>query len=179
MSSDPKVVAILAANAAFSSILHMVLSEHRELRVRVFESEEMLSLYMHIAPVDLLVCDHDDADESVTSVVPRLRAKAALVRPEFQVIALTRKVSPTLKASCVAAGIDEVILKPMSPKYLEDRVLSRLREGPRHIVTNAYAGPDRRNRLTPRSAPSERFDRRDSNVVPLFGARTSFGEPLR
>jgi len=179
MSREPKVVAILAANAAFSSILHMVLSEHRQLRVRAFESEEMLSLYMHIAPVDLLVCDHEEANESVASIVPRLRAKAALVRPEFQVIALTRKVSSTLKAQCVAAGIDEVIVKPMSPKYLEDRVLARLHEGPRHIMTNAYAGPERRNRLAPRSAPSDRFDRRDSNVIPLFGARTPFGQPLR
>lgn len=168
MNTEPKVVAILTANKALSSILHMVLSERRELRVRAFKSEEMLSLYMHIAPVDLLVCDYDPDEESTTSTVPRLRAKAALVRPDFQVIALTRTISATTRTACVGAGIDEVIVKPMSPLYLEERVLARLREGARHIATHDYAGPNRR---VPRSAPSSRFDRHESNVVPLFGAR--------
>lgn len=173
MSTELKVVAILTATPALSSLLHMVLSERRDLRVRAFESEAELSLYMHLAPVDLLICDYDDETDGPASVVPRLRAKRSLVRPDFQVIALTRTVSASMKAACVAAGIDEVIVKPMSPKYLEDRVLARLKDGARQITR---AGSP--NRPAPsKSQPTARLGQSGSNVVPLFAGRTAPGQP--
>ncbi|MBN9310249.1 MAG: hypothetical protein J0J13_13165, partial [Devosia sp.] len=47
---------------------------------------------------------------------------------------------------CIAAGIDEVIVKPMSPKYLVERVRSRLarRAAPpaRAIGTGTLRRPD-------------------------------------
>lgn len=177
MPSEPQVVAILTSNEALSSILQMVLGEHGNLRVRVFTSEAFLSLYMHIAPVDLLVCDYDlDGDDITTGLVPRLRGKSGIARKDFQVIALARNITPATRAACAAAGIDEVIVKPMSPRYLEERVLARLTDGPRHFVPG-YAGPERRK--TPRSTPSDRlagkaasnvvsiFDRLPDNVVPI------------
>lgn len=175
MSEDPKVVAILTEKPALSSILHMVLSERRELRVRTFESEDTLSLYMHIAPVDLLICDFDPGNEDMANIVPRLREKAALVRPEFQVIALTRTVSASMRAICVGAGIDEVMVKPMSPHYLEERVLVRLREGIRHIASGDYASLGRR-RQKMHDMPPHSYQ--DSNVIPLFGPRFGSGQAL-
>ena len=55
-----------------------------------------------------------------------LRADSAIPYREYQVIALASEVSPETKNLCIAAGIDEVIVKPMSPKYLLERVQSRL-----------------------------------------------------
>lgn len=163
MPAEAKVVAILTANPALSAIVHMVLSSNRDLRVRLFENAAELSLYMHIAPVDLLVCDYEMGDAESVALVPRLRAKDGLVRPDFQVIALTRSISSSMKAACVEAGIDEVIVKPMSPRHLEQRVAARLGDGPRHIAAGGYRGPERRGRLA--DPPPVRA----SNVVPLFG----------
>ena len=174
MIEEPKVVAILTENVALSSILHMVLAEQNQLRVREFESEEMLSLYMHIAPVDLLICDYDQPDNDAVPLVRRLRAKPGLVRKEFQVVALSKTVSSSTKAACVSAGIDELIVKPMSPAYLEKRVMARLREGARHFaIDTIYAGPERRNEV-PLPTLSQGFPNYDySNVIPLFGSEMS------
>jgi len=169
MSNEPKVVAILTANVALSSIVHMVLSDHNQLRVREFESEELLSLYMHIAPVDLLICDYDQPGDEAFSLVGRLRAKDGLVRRDFQVIALSKTVNMQTKAACVGAGIDELIIKPMSPAYLETRVLARLSEGARHFTMGkTYTGPERRQKAQVRPTTGYFPGVGQGNVVPLF-----------
>lgn len=169
MPYEPKVVAILTANVALSSILHMVLSDHNELRVREFDSEELLSLYMHIAPVDLLICDYDQPGDAAFSLVGRLRAKEGLARRDFQVIALSKTVNMRTKAACVGAGIDELIIKPMSPAYLETRVLARLHEGARHFTMGeTYTGPERRQKKETSPTAGYFPGVGQGNVVPLF-----------
>lgn len=179
MPSESKVIAILTANEALSAILQMVLGEHNDLRVRVFNSEAYLSLYMHIAPVDLLVCDYDLEAEGATGLVQRLRAKPSIVRPDFQVVAMARTITPATRAACVRAGIDEVLVKPMSPRYLEERVLARLREGPRHFRAGDHATPERRTGR--KSAPSERFiaHRGGDNIMPPPGRLPDNVVPIR
>lgn len=169
MSKPLKVVAILTKNAALSAILHMVLADHRELRVREFESEALLSLYMHIAPVDLLICDYDQSDETAFSAISRLRAKKEIARQEFQVIALSRTTDATTRAACVEAGIDELMIKPMSPAYLEQRVLARLKDGARHFTRgDTKEKSNFRTELQGKLLTARRGLRR-GNVVPLFG----------
>ena len=178
MSNEPKVVAILASNVALSSILHMVLAEHSSLRVREFESEELLSLYMHIAPVDLLICDYDQPDDAEFSLVRRLRAKDGLVRREFQVIALSKTVNMKTKAACVGAGIDELIVKPMSPAYLETRVMARLREGARHFsIEPSRARQERRRNISVPTDAGRFAGVGHGNVVSLFGSDQLGGIP--
>jgi hypothetical protein len=83
-------------------------------------------------------------------------------RRNVQIIALAGAVTPEIKRASIGAGIDEIIVKPMSPKYLLERVLSRLqRQAPRALRP-----------LPARSSPS-RIDlaRAGSNVIPLFGRR--------
>ena len=45
---------------------------------------------------------------------------------DLQVIALASDLTPEIKMASIHAGIDEIIMKPMSPKYLVERVLARL-----------------------------------------------------
>lgn len=177
MPTEPKVVAILTGTAAFSSILHMILSTRRELRVRMFESEAALSLYMHIAPIDLLVCDYDDSEAGATLLVPRLRSKTAIARKDFQVIALSKTITTSTKAECVRAGIDEVVVKPMSPRYLEDRVMKRLSEGARHIGLTGVPSPLKGRQPSWRDVHAHIRAVEPSNVVPLFGANRPANQP--
>jgi DNA-binding response OmpR family regulator len=73
---------------------------------------------------------------------------------KLQIIALASELTPEVKSATRDAGIDEVILKPMSPRYLVERVLARLAQTER--------------------APARRgLNKRDwsafgDNVVPLF-----------
>ena len=163
MAEPHKTIAVLVANPALSSILTMVLASVPSLRVRPFESELALTIYMRLAPVDLVVTDFD-ADNARADLVTRdLRDDPGIERPDFQVIALASAVTPETKNLCIKAGIDELIVKPMSPKYLLERVQSRLRQRapqPQSIHQTI-------RRLTPKPRPVPDF-RESGNVIPLW-----------
>jgi two-component system phosphate regulon response regulator PhoB len=161
LAEPHKTVAVLVANPALGSILTMVLASVPTFRVRPFESELALSVYMRIAPVDLIVTDFDAENARADLVTRDLRDDPGIETPNFQVIALASAVTPETKALCIKAGIDEVVLKPMSPKYLLERVLARLRQrAPAPQTMHQVL-----RRLTPRPV---RRDFTGSNVVPLW-----------
>jgi DNA-binding response OmpR family regulator len=94
------------------------------------------------------------------------------VRRDFQIIALARTISLDTKPTSIRAGIDEVIVKPMSPRYLHERILSRLRHPDvPTIAAPFYSGPERSNRFKPRDLPFHRPESRGDNVVSLFPDR--------
>lgn len=159
MAEPAKVVAVLVANSALSSILSMVLAAVPSLRVRPFDSQLALTTYMQLAPVDLVVTDFDSDQAPADQVARALRAETRLERRDFQIIALASTVTRDMKYASISAGIDEIIVKPMSPKYLLERVLARLQR--RAAV---LADVPRR-----RQPPSVAY--RDPKVVPLFGPR--------
>lgn len=167
MSQPGRIVAVLAANPALSSVLTMVLRSDSRLRVRPFESEVALLTYMRIAPVDVLVVDLDRDGESAAGIVAALRADRGIVREDFQAIALTRTVTTALREKSIAAGIDEVIVKPMSPRHLLERVIARLERERPFVLAPRYRGPERRNRL-PGTRPANHGRRLGDNVVELF-----------
>lgn len=142
-----KTVAVLIANPALSSILSMTLAAVPSLRVRPFETEAALRSYMRLAPTELLVTDLD------APLAASLRADPETSRG-LQIIALAHSVSGETRNATRTSGIDEIILKPMSPRYLLERVLARLRRTP-------PVPPARRRRVR------EWSDFGD-NVVPLF-----------
>jgi CheY-like chemotaxis protein len=168
-----KVVAVLAANPALSSILTAVLAATHGLRVRSFESQIALTTYMRLSPVDLLVCDFDCHGSPADLLAKALRNDAGLARRNFQIIALASNIDAGMKEASIASGIDEVIVKPMSPKYLLERVLSRLKGFSVPVGTGTYLGPERRGRLAGTRAPTATasYARFGDNVVPLFKDR--------
>ena len=123
------------------------------LRVRPFETELALTTYLRLAGADLLVCDFDSESAPADALALRVRHNPRIDRRGLQIVALASTRSAQLRARSVAGGIDEVIMKPMSPKYLVERVLARLAGRP------AVLRPPARLNWT------EFGD----NVVPLFG----------
>ncbi len=160
MSEQAKVVAVLVSNPALSSILSMVLASVPTLRVRPFESQVALATYMRLAPVDLIVSDFDSERAPADRVARDLHADRSIERRDFQMIALASEVTAATKQASISAGIDEIIVKPMSPKYLLERVLSRLQRRPA-----VRPGPSAR--------PVYRDEARSvgDNVIPLFGRK--------
>lgn len=161
MAEPHKTIAVLVANPALSSILSMVLASVPSFRVRPFESELALTIYMRLAPVDLVVTDFDAENARADLVTRDLRADSGIERPDFQVIALASAVTPETKSLCIAAGIDEVIVKPMSPKYLLERAQSRLKQ---RAPAQASIHQTLR-RIMPKPAPQPDFT---GNVIPLW-----------
>lgn len=152
MASHTAVVAILVSNPALSALLVATLASSPTLRIRPFVSQLALSTYMRLAPVDLVVCDFD-GDTPADRLTSDLRADPAIEHTAFRVIALASRIDAAIKTASLQAGIDEIIVKPMSPRYLLERVLSRLSR------RAAPSAPLRRP--TPLQWPA--------NVIPLFG----------
>lgn len=171
MSEPAKVVAIIAANPALSSLLAMVVAGDSHLKVRQFESEIELIAYMRIAAIDMLVCDFDRQDQPAYEMVEAIRLNNALVSQDVPVIALTRTITPPMRHQAISAGIDEMIIKPMSPRHLLQRIQARLRNRSVVGVLGGYRGPERRNRAPmpkPHPLPARRLS---DNVVQLFPDR--------
>jgi two-component system phosphate regulon response regulator PhoB len=149
MTTPLKTVAVLVANPALSSILSMTLAGAPALRVRAFETEAALRAYLRVAPADLVVADFDSLPARADRLAERLRGDEQ-VSAQLQIIALASERSITSSRK----GIDEIIMKPMSPRYLVERVLARLAR---------TRVPELRKRD---------WSKFGSNVVPLFRPET-------
>lgn len=167
MNDATRTVAVLTDNPALSEILSSVLSHRQELRVRSFESVHALRTYFRVARVDLLVCDFDVAGDTADRFIPDLRELPGNDNPLFRVIALTRTISPQTRGMCAAAGIEEIIVKPMSPRYVEERVIARLRQ-PTRALARRNAGLAAALSVARRAAGQASPEALGDNVVRLI-----------
>ncbi|MHB1109303.1 MAG: response regulator [Devosia sp.] len=170
MTETRKLVAILAANPALTSILAKPLANEAGLRVCEFETSQALVTFMRISPLDLIVVDADSTGTPAIDFVQSLRANRRLASPHFDIIALTRAAAAFHRA-LLEAGFDEVLAKPISTAELLDRVAPRLVQGSPHTAWDGvYRGPERRIGHRSRHASSHsRGEARPANVIPLFG----------
>ena len=126
------------------------------MRVRPFDTQLALMTYLHLAPADLVVADFDSLPSRADRLAEDLRGDRRINSRNFQFIALASALTPDIKAASIHAGIDEIIMKPMSPKYLVERVLARL-------ARKKPVLPERRVSLR-----REDWSGFGDNVVPLF-----------
>ena len=168
MVQTRKFVAILTSSPALSSIIAMVLDCEEFLNVQNFEHMSELQCHMRIAPVDLIICDYRINNRTA----PQLKIALQQDNPhrQFETIMLTDYVSGDIKQACKFAAIDEVIIKPMSPLFLRDRVLARLnktgdqKSQNRSVQTTLYA--DNSDKFHQNSFPKA------DNVINLFSGTT-------
>lgn len=169
MNAPAPTIAVLSTSPALASILGATLRRGHNWRVREFRDARALSAYMRIAPVAVLVADYALESATAADIALELRSDEMVVSRHVQIIALSKQVDLAMRQRCVRAGIDEVIVKPMSPLYLEERVTARLRRPPHdHIACGpAYAGPERRGRIQVEDARPIPVERRGegANVV--------------
>ncbi len=163
MTPEKKHIAIITASPALGSIIALVLEDEEQLHVEQFDNTDTLMAHMRIVPFDLIVMDYNLEQTSAAQLVLNLRR--ALPNRQFETMVLTSSITPEIKLACKFARIDEVVIKPMSPVFLKERVLSRMQI--RHFVQDG---------LSDQSAPetSDTVLEKDAhpnwggNVVPLF-----------
>ena len=166
MSNTCRSVAMLAANPALAAIFARSLEQDGGFRVHCFESADALTTFLRISPVALVVLDTAFGDAASISIAQHLHNHAHAA-DGFAVIALSRAAAP-FHGPLLAAGIDEVVRKPVRPAQLllriDAHVISR-RAAPAGVP---YRGVERRmsrRSLQPHPVALERH----GNVIPLFG----------
>jgi len=165
MRPDKKYVGILTTSPALGSILAMVLDCEEQLIVHNFTFANNLVRHMRIAPIDIIVCDYEIGCSSAAELAIKLRAN--IPGRKFQIIALSEFVTEQTRQACKFANIDEVIIKPMSPLFVRDRILSRLDIDKRAISERPKFHDKNQYRQS-----HTKYDSNDeiaSNVVDLFG----------
>ncbi|WMT91258.1 response regulator [Pelagibacterium sp. H642] len=160
-------IAVLSSSPALASVLGATLRRGHRWRVREFRDSRALRDYMRIAPLALLVIDYQLERTDAAQVALAIRSDSELVSRRVQVIAMTRTVDPDMRRRCVQAGIDEVIVKPMSPLYLEERIAARLESGTSSYISALphYVGPERRGRVAMDDGRAIPIERRGENIV--------------
>lgn len=160
MSFRPLSVAMLAANPALAGILARALEADGGHKVATFEGIEALTTYLRLTPVDIVVLDTELPGAPAIDIARGLRAHLKLASDDFSIIALTGTPAP-FHRPLLAAGIDAVLQKPVSPAQLLSTVDSLTTPEREVAVAN---GPMVQVFEGSHSAPT-----RLSNVIPLFG----------
>lgn len=160
MPSRPMSVAMLAANPALAGILARALEADGGHKVATFEGIEALSTYLRLTPVDLVVLDTELPGAPAIDIARGLRTNLRLASDDFAIIALTQTPAP-FHRPLLAAGIDEVLQKPVSPARLLATVDVLCAPEREVAVAN---GP-----MVSVFEGSHRAPIRVGNVIPLFG----------
>jgi len=164
MIAEKKYVAILTSSPALGSILAMVLDCEEHLVVNNFSRATNLKQHMRIAPIDLIICDYDIGNSSAPKLAIELRATD--LRHNFKIIVLAEIISAQTRQACKFAAIDEVIVKPMSPIFVRDRVLARLNNGEENKIEHGKPFAAENDFL------AQKPKNESNNVINLFANKT-------
>jgi response regulator RpfG family c-di-GMP phosphodiesterase len=154
----------------------MVLRDCPDTRIRQFETVSALKIYLGIAPIHLLICDYQLNDWSCAHLIASLKSDPKMHTENMQTMVLTKDIDKKVQQEITIAGIDEILVKPMSPQYVFERAQARLALPARYKRV-----PARTTSLVQRIdalIEPDNFPEYDApNVVPLFKSREIMRQP--
>jgi DNA-binding response OmpR family regulator len=124
-------------------------------------------------PPDVVILDADLEDDNPCDLVRSIR-HGKLGRNPFLTVVMTTSIASNERVrAIVESGADGLLLKPISPSAVMERLAGLVRQRKPFIVTSAYIGPDRRK--DPSRGPSS---------IPLFDVPNTLrakaeGKPAR
>jgi len=98
------------------------------------------------ATPDLVLVDADgpEAETEAFRLVRSLRNEPGTPNPFACLIVTTWQPTPVLLMRVTNAGADDLLVKPVSPKQVQERIVTLIKERRSFVVTSDYIGPDRR-----------------------------------
>ena len=149
-------VLIVDDSRHFLTILRTTL---RAFRVQtVFECRDAVSAFeilrqnlVDIAIVDLKLGEIDGLE--FTSMV---RSASDSQNPRMPIIMVTAFSERSNVDAAISAGVDEFLLKPVSPQSLYKRIIATIDRPRPYLRAKSYFGPDRRRANRPFKGPDKR-----------------------
>ena len=102
---------------------------------------------------DLIMLDLDREKEEVCKLVREIRHSSISDDPFAVIIALSWHPSIEAVNNSLEAGVDDIVMMPVSIKLLSDRIDILIRNRKEFVVTASYVGPDRRSAEDTRKDP--------------------------
>ena len=154
-------VVIIAEQRLIVDTVRSALRHKGIARTHLFSTPKDGLSYLHTNPNDLLFIDDALTDVSPLEFVAKLRIDKQIVSRFVPVILISSCGRPKTIMRAIKAGVDEVLVKPLSEKTINDRV-ERTILFPRECirVPSGYIGPDRRRSV---KEFMNRDDRRSQN----------------
>lgn len=105
--------------------------------------EEFPDKLAETAP-DLLFLDIDGGPDWTFDTIRAIRKGKVGDCPFVVIVALTQKPSLEVVQAALAAGADDMVVKPVTAQALRERVVNQIENRKQFIATDDYVGPDRR-----------------------------------
>lgn len=93
---------------------------------------------------DLILIDADGDEAETLRFVRTLRNEPGVPNPFAIVIVTTWQPTPALLVRVTNTGADDLMVKPVSPKHVQERLTALIEGRKKFVVTADYTGPDRR-----------------------------------
>ncbi|WP_044558562.1 response regulator transcription factor [Azospirillum sp. B4] len=94
--------------------------------------------------IDLVILDADQADGAAFRWVHAIRHGLTTLNPFVGAIVMTWNPTQQLMIRFASSGADDILVKPYSPKQVQDRLVNLVENRKKFVVTSDYIGPDRR-----------------------------------
>jgi len=119
---------------------------HREGFSNVVDYEKFNAVRQHIErrQPDLLVLDAYLGGENVAELISRIRQGKLGINPFIPVILTIWEPTQEKVKACAGSGADDLLVKPISPGKLVERMITLVENRKPFVVTSDYIGPDRR-----------------------------------
>ena len=141
-------VIVLEPNAELRGTICEGLRTYGMTDARPATSLELLTNEVKNTMVDLIICDMDRDIDALTKFIKLVRSGKLGPNPYLLAVATTTVPTETRFRSIIDAGIDAMVVKPISVSALTDRINLLSHHRKEFMVSSHYIGPDRR--LAPR-----------------------------
>jgi PleD family two-component response regulator len=138
--------------------------------VRVVENAERAWKVLHEYAPDLIFTDWNMPPTDGLDFVRRVRSEASVPNPFVPIIMVTGYRELTRIREARDAGVNELIIKPLTTSVLFDRIQSVVEDNRPFIRTDSFFGPDRRRGKRP---PYQGIERRLGNVKAQLAQQAS------
>ncbi|ODN71840.1 response regulator [Methylobrevis pamukkalensis] len=165
-----KQIILIDDNRTFSSLMRSVLWEFGFRDIIDFENPDDAIEMMKTTFVDVCFLDLMMPGTNGFRVADRIRHNSELRNRMLPIIMVTGHADRTNIQRAINHGIDEVLVKPIRPKFVYQRLMGVLEKPRVYIKTRSgYFGPDRRRRKDPNYIGPERRKVDDHEVLTSTG----------
>ncbi|HYD29641.1 MAG TPA: response regulator [Azospirillaceae bacterium] len=109
-----------------------------------FERVDDALAALRTALVDLILVDAADTESDAFRLIRTIRHEAGTLNPFACIVVTTWAPTQPLLLKVANSGADDLIVKPVSPKQMQDRALTLIEQRKNFVVTSDFIGPDRR-----------------------------------